>query len=135
MKESKSQILITGIVIGIISVLGRFSLTGWLFLFGLISIVFFGILHIIFLFQISRKYTRLTKTLKKIAWTGTITFSLIFLFQFDFGDSAGNFYVYEYITGNQDSDFEKYAFFIAIAAGIVYLGNFIIWQIKLRKIQ
>jgi len=135
MKESSSTIITIGILTGFISVLARFSVAGWLFMLGLISIIVFGILHIIFLLQINKHYDGLTKSLKKMAWVGILTFPLIFVFQFDFGDSAGNFYVYEYLTGENNWNFEYYAYYIALVSGLAYVINFVVWRIKIKKIR
>ena len=133
MKNEKSIILTIGITLGLLSTLARLSLVGWMALFGAISAMFFGIIHIIFLNQLSSNFDKLKPSNKKIAWIGVLTYPFIFLFQFDFGDSAGTFYVYEYLTGEQNSNFEYYAFYIAIFAGIIFLINFIIWRLKLKK--
>jgi len=133
MKNEKNTILTIGIVLGLISTLARLSLAGWLFLFGIISALIFGIIHLLFLYQLSNHFDKLKSSDKKIAWIGILTYPLIFLFQFDFGDSAGTFYVYEYLTGERTSDFEHFAFYIAIVSSIIYLINFIVWRLKLKN--
>jgi hypothetical protein len=133
MKNEKNTILTIGIVLGLISTLARLSVAGWLFLIGIVSTLIFGIIHISFLSQLSNHYDKLKPSDKKIAWIGILTYPLIFLFQFDFGDSAGSFYVYEYLTGERTSDFEHFAFYIAVVSGIIYLINFIIWRVKIKN--
>jgi hypothetical protein len=133
MKNEKNTILTIGIVLGLISTLARLSVAGWLFLIGIVSTLIFGIIHISFLSQLSNHFDKLKPSDKKIAWIGILTYPLIFLFQFDFGDSAGSFYVYEYLTGERTSDFEHFAFYIAVVSGIIYLINFIIWRVKIKN--
>lgn len=133
MKSGKNTILTIGIVLGLIGTLARLSVAGWLYLFGIISALVFGIIHFIFLYQLSNNFEKLQSSDKKIAWIGILTYPLIFLFQFDFGDTAGTFYVYEYLTGERTSDFEHFAFYIAIVSGIIYLVNFIIWRVKIKN--
>lgn len=105
---------------------------GWLYPFGLFSAFLFGILHSIFISQILKRYPNLTKSLRLLCWIGLICFPLIFIFQFDFGDNSGSFFDYEYLTGDSDSEFEIYGFWIAILAAIVYITNLILW-IKKNK--
>jgi len=133
MKNEKSIMLTIGIGIGLLSTFARLSIMGWLFLFGIISAVIFGIIHCIFLYQLNNRFDNLNSFGKKIGWIGILIYPLIFLFQFDFGDSAGNFYTYEYITGENDSDFEFYAFYIAIVSAIIYLTNFVLWRVKTKN--
>lgn len=133
MKNEKSILLTIGIGLAGISTLARLSVMGWLALFGIISILIFGTIHLFFLNQVSNNFDKLKPSDKKIAWIGVLTYPLIFLFQFDFGDGAGTFYVYEYLTGDKNSNFENYAFYIAIFAAIIFLINFIIWRLKLKK--
>lgn len=133
MRSEKTIILTIGIVIGALVTFARLSLMGWLFLFGIISAVIFGTIHFIFLYQLDNRFENLNAAGKKIAWIGIITYPMIFLFQFDFGDSAGTFYTYEYLTGENDSNFELYAFYIAIVSAIIYLINFVLWLIKTKS--
>ncbi|MFD2823950.1 hypothetical protein ACFS5M_09730 [Lacinutrix iliipiscaria] len=133
MKNEKNIILTIGIALGLISTLARLSIAGWLFLFGIVSTLIFGIIHLLFLYQLSNHFDNLKPSDKKLAWIGILAYPLIFLFQFDFGDSAGSFYVYEYLTGERTSDFEHFAFYIAVVSGIIYLINFIIWRVKIKN--
>ncbi len=135
MKNEKKVLMIVGIAIGLISTLARLSIMGWLFLFGLISAGIFGIIHLFFLAQISKYFGQLGNIEKRIAWIGILTYPLIFLFQFDFGDSAGNFYVYEYLTGDRNSTFDNYAFYLAFVAALTYIIIFVIWRIKIRGLK
>jgi hypothetical protein len=135
MKYEKKVLMIVGIIIGLISTLARLSIMGWLFLFGLISAGIFGIIHLLFLAQISKYFSQLGNIEKRIAWIGILTYPLIFLFQFDFGDSAGSFYVYEYLTGDRNSTFDNYAFYLAFVAAITYIAIFVIWRIKIRRLK
>ncbi len=106
---------------------------GWLGLIGLITVFIFGVLHIDFMTGIREQYEDLNSRGRKIAWTGVLLYPLIFLFQFDFGDTAGNFYVYEILTGDKDSIFENYAYYLAIIAAFIYLINYFLWKIKRVK--
>lgn len=133
MKNEKNIILTIGIALGLISTLARLSIAGWLFLFGIVSALIFGIVHLLFLYQLSNHFDNLKPSDKKFAWIGILAYPLIFLFQFDFGDSAGSFYVYEYLTGERTSDFEDFAFYIAVVSAIIYLANFIIWRVKIKN--
>ncbi len=134
MKSDKSAILTIGIIIGVLCTLGRLIVVGWLFLFGLISIAIFGIIHIFFLKQISKYYDQIPSGDKKLAWIGVLIYPFIFLFQFDFGDSAGSTYVYELLLGEDYSSFGSYAFLIVPFAAILYLIIVIIWDFRKRKI-
>ena len=130
MLKERKLILILGVLLAIISIVLRFITSGWLFMFGILSIIIFGIMHLVFLLDILKYYDKLLKSDKIIAWTGVLVFPIIFLFQFDFGDQPGNFYIYEYFTGNQTSPFKKYAFLIAIIAAFIYIINFIKYKLN-----
>ena len=134
MSKEKNSILIFGFLIGGLSVLGRFLMSGWLFLFGMISILIFGIMQLILMLDVYKYYGDLLKTDKIVAWTAVLIFPLIFLFQFDFGDQAGNFYVYEFITGKSESEseFKEIAWVIAIVSAIIYVITFIKWRIHIK---
>jgi hypothetical protein len=132
MSHQKIAIIIFGYLIGGLCVFGRLMMSGWLFLFGITSIIIFGIMHLAFMLDINKYYDDLLKSDKIIAWTGVLTFPFIFLFQFDFGDQPGNFYVYEIILGQSDSKFQELAWLLAIVAALIYTFTFICWKIYLR---
>lgn len=131
----KALILTFGILSGLLSVFGRFYLIGWLWIYGQISISLFGIIHVFFLIQVGKYFNRLTKPLRRVAWIGVLLFPPIFIFQFDFSDYPGNFYVYEYLTGTNDWAFERYAYYIALVSALAYLVNFVVWRVKLKEIR
>ena len=133
MKNEKLVILIFGSLIGLLSNLARLSTFGFFYPIGLFTTLLFGIIHIIFLREVYKYFDILKLSYKMIAWIGVLTYPLIFIFQFDLEEFKDAFYVYEYITGEQTSAFEYYAFYIAILAGLVYLINFIFWRVKLNN--
>jgi hypothetical protein len=137
MKTQQKVIFIALIILGLIPAFARLSIQGWLTLLGLYSFIFFGVLHIVNLLLIQANYAKLTTRQKKVPWISIIAFPLIFLFQFDFGDNAGNLFVYElFIRDFQSTEYDNFLFSIAVVAAILYFINFIIWLIislKLRK--
>jgi hypothetical protein len=132
MKNKKFILLIFGILIGLLSNLARLSTFGFFYPIGILSTLIFGIIHIIFLQEIYKYFDILKLSYKIIAWIGVLTYPIIFLFQFDLEEYRDSFYVYEYLTGEQTTDFEYYAFYIAIISGIIYIVNFIIWKLKIK---
>jgi len=135
LKNEKIIILIIGIILGLLSVIARLSVLGWLFMLGLITTGVFGLIHLFFLGKINNLFNRLNKKEKQMAWLGVIIFPLIFLFQFDFDDTPGSFYIYEYLTGEGDSGFKQYGFYLAIVAAIIYIANLIIWLRKIKRLK
>lgn len=131
----KSITLAIGILLGLLSNLARLGTFGFLYPLGVISILIFGIIHIIFLVEFYVYFDTLRSSDKIIAWIGVLAYPLIFLFQFDIEEYSPTFYVYEHLIGERTSDFEYYAFYIAIISGIIYLVNFIIWRVKIKKRQ
>ncbi len=130
MKRGEILILALGIGLAIASTLARLSIPGWLFLYGLLSVLLFGAAHALFLHQVSRHYYRSDHLVKGLLWLGILSFPVIFLFQYDFEDSDQSFYVYEYLTGKGNSSFESYGFLVSVAAAIVYLVN--LWVVRRR---
>lgn len=133
MKNEKHIILIFAISLGLFSNLARLFTFGFFYLIGILSILVFAIIHIKFLIEIFKYFELLTLYQKLIAWIGVLLYPMIFLFQFDLEEFKDAFYVYEYLTGKQTSDFEYYAFYIAIVSGIMYLINFKVWREKLKN--
>lgn len=133
MKNEKLIILIFAISLGLFSNLARLYTFGFFYLIGILSILVFAIIHIKFLIEIFKYFELLTLSQKLIAWIGVLLYPMIFLFQFDLEEFKDAFYVYEYLTGKQTSDFEYYAFYIAIVSGIIYLINFKVWREKLKN--
>ncbi|MFD1314269.1 hypothetical protein [Namhaeicola litoreus] len=135
MKNEKSIMLTFAISIGLLSNLARLSTFGFFYLIGLLSTLFFGIIHVIFLRQVHKNYDRLELPSKIIAWIGILIYPLIFLFQFDLEEYKDAFYVYEHLTGEQTTDFEHVAYYIAILSGVLYILNFIRWKYKLKTLH
>lgn len=135
MKNQKFIILIFGILIGLLSNVARLSTFGFFYTIGVFSILFFGIIHIIFLREVYKYFDILKLSSKILAWVGVLTYPLIFLFQFDLEEYKDTFYVYEYLIGDQTTDFEYYAFYIAVIAGIIYIMNFILWKLKIKSFK
>ena len=134
-KNEKTAILTIGIILGVLPIIARLSISGWLFMLGLISAGVFGLIHLFFLGRINNLFNRLNKEEKQMAWLGIIIFPLIFLFQFDFDDTPGSFYIYEYLTGEGDSGFKQYGFYVAIVAALIYITNLIIWLRKVKRLK
>ena len=133
---SRTQKLIFTFInaLGFLFAITRFSLQGWLALLGIYSVAIFGIIHIVNLCLIAIYYSKISLRQQKVPWIASIAFPLIFLFQFDFGDSAGNLFVYELFLGDFEStEYDNYIFFISVIASFVYLINFIIWIFILIK--
>lgn len=135
MKNKKFIILIFGILFGLLSNLARLCTFGFFYPIGIFSILLFGIIHIIFLREIYKYFNVLKLSYKIIAWIGILTYPIIFIFQFDLEEYKDAFYVYEYLTGKQNIEFEYYAFYIAIISGIIYIINFIIWKLKIKSFK
>ena len=133
MKEKSTIIVVFGTVLAALSIFARLSTFGFFYLIGLSSSLLFGILHLIFLNDLLKYYDRQKSVSRFLAWSGVIVFPLVFLFQFDLEEYKDSFYVYEFLTGEQQSDFEFYAFYIAIAAGLIYLINFALWKVTVKK--
>lgn len=124
MNNRNKSIIILGNILGFCGPLARLSVLGWFALFGIFSVILFGTLHLILMNRIVARYEQMDQKTKIAAWASVLLYPIIFLFQFDFGDGPGTFYVYEIITGNFNSSFENYAIYIALAAGLLYLTLF-----------
>lgn len=133
MKYEKETMLTFGISIGLFSNFARLGTFGFFYPIGLISVLLFATFHVIFLNELAKYFKVLSSSQKLIAYLGILTYPLIFIFQFDLEEFKDAFYVYEHITGEQSSDFEYHAFYIAILAGLVYMINYIIWRRKLKN--
>ncbi|MCB0699215.1 MAG: hypothetical protein H6551_03215 [Chitinophagales bacterium] len=129
----KWLLVITGVITGVVVCFARLALMGWLYLFGLLSVMIFGALQILMIVQIVKYYDKVSKTGRLSALLAVNLFALIFLFQFDFGDTPGVFYVYEIFIGETESRFEDNAFIIAMLSAVAYIINFIIWRISVRR--
>ncbi|PKP08446.1 MAG: hypothetical protein CVU08_15120 [Bacteroidetes bacterium HGW-Bacteroidetes-3] len=133
MKNEKSIILAIGILLGLLANIARLGTFGFFYPIGIISTLIFGFMHIIFLTELYNFFDKLKSSGKIIAWIGVFTYPLIFIFQFDLEEFSDTFYVYEHLTGERTPDFEYCAFWIAIVSGIIYITNFIIWRLKIKK--
>jgi len=133
MKNNKNIILILGILLALLSNFARLGTFGFFYLFGLLSILIFGSIHIVFLVQLSKYFEKLNFQDKINVWIGILTYPLIFLFQFDIEEYVGATYTYEFFTGRFSSNFQYYAYYIAIGGLIIYLTNYIIWHFKIKK--
>ncbi|MFD0976029.1 hypothetical protein [Salinimicrobium gaetbulicola] len=133
MRSEKSLLIFLGTVPAGLSIFARLSTFGFFYLIGMITALFFGILHLIFLNDLQRYFNPSRSTHRLMAWVGVLSFPLIFLFQFDLEEYKDSFYVYEFITGAHKSNFEFYAFYIAIFSALVYLVNLIFWKIKFKR--
>lgn len=131
MKSKKHILFIFACLIAFFSTLGRLSTFGFFYPIGLFSVLVFGIFHVRFLIDFFKNFEVLELSQKIIAWISILVYPLIFLFQFDLEEFKDAFYVYEFLTGKQNSDFEYNAFYIAIGSGIIYLINYVVWQVKL----
>lgn len=133
MRSERSLLIILGIIPAVMSIFGRLSTFGFFYIIGVTSVLLFGILHLIFLKDLYLYFDPSNIAHRLIAWIGVLTLPLIFLFQFDLEEYKDSFYVYEFITGEQQSNFEFYAFYIAIISGFIYLINFIFWKAKFKQ--
>lgn len=133
MKNEKTLIVTIGIILGVLSPLARLCTFGFFYLIGLLSAVLFGIIHIIFLIELSQFYNKEKLLIKILAWIGVLAYPFIFLFQFDLEEFKDSFYVYEFLTGTHQSNFENYAFYIAIFFACIYFINFIIFNVKIAS--
>ena len=125
--------MVLGTALAALSIFARLSTFGFFYLIGLVSVVLFGILHLIFLKDLYQYFDPSKTAHQLIAWTGVLIFPFIFLFQFDLEEYKDSFYVYEFITGQQKTNFEYYAFYIAIISGLIYLFNFTFWKVRFKK--
>lgn len=133
MKNKKLILLFIGILSGLLSNLARLGTFGFFYPIGIASILFFGIMQLVFLKDIYSCFDQLKLSSRIGAWIGVLTYPLIFLFQFDLEEYKDTFYVYEHLTGEQTTDFEYYAYYIAIISALIYVLNFIIWKMKIRR--
>ena len=133
MRSYKSLLISLGTVLAVMSIFARLYTFGFFYLIGLITVLLFGILHLFFLKDLYQYFDRSKSAHQIIAWIGVLVLPLIFLFQFDLEEFKDSFYVYEFITGEQQSNFEYYAFYIAILSGLIYLINFTFWKVKFKK--
>jgi hypothetical protein len=130
--NEKALSLSFAILIGLLSVVLRLSTFGFFYLIGMLSVLIFGILHLLFLINFNRYFQFLKLWQKIMAWISFLSFPMIFLFQFDLEEYRDAFYVYEHLIGEQKNNFEYYAFYIAVIFGIIYILNFIIWNLKIN---
>ncbi len=128
MIKGKDLLLTIGILVAVVPTVIRFVSSGWLLIFGMISVIVFSVLHISLLVDINKYYDKLYNSDRLSAWIAVIIYPLIFLFQFDSGNQIGNIYMFEFITGYFRSSFEMYGFLIAIAAGLTYAMIFVRWR-------
>lgn len=135
MKHEKNSLLIIGTLLAILSLVGRFSILGWLGLFGLLSIIIFGPMQMSLLKDVRRYFEFLSRFRKRLAWWAVFVFPIIFLFQFDFRGDTETRYAYHYLIGKRSEWIENNAFFLALLASFVYLVIFIEWKIGLKKIK
>jgi len=127
-------VLIAGITFGLLSTIARLATVGFFYPIGLLTVVVFGLLHIRFLKSVFVNFEKLERKQKKFVWTGILIYPLIFLFQFDLEEFKDAFYVYEFLTGHHKSQFEYYAFYIAIFAAVIYGINTVLWNRSVKKI-
>jgi hypothetical protein len=127
-----------GIALGIGISLMRFSIDGWMIVIGIISIVFFGVLHL-FLWNWIRKYASLfSPTQRNISWVAIAIYPLIFLFQADFDDGPGTYFVFESIIGFDNYPAEDYIGIVSVLSSFIYIGIFsilLIGVLRIRKTQ
>lgn len=133
MIKEKFILLTLGIILGLLSVFGRLILFGYIFFIGAFIIIVFSVLHLTFLIKLHLYYNKEKPFHQKIAWLGVLSFPMIFLFQFDLHETIGRVYVFEFLTGKLESNFESYAFYIAIAFALIYLINFVFLILKYKK--
>lgn len=132
-KKEKTVFLVF-VIFGAICAILRLTFMGWLALLGIISFFFFGIIHITLILTIVKNKSQLSNKLKRIGWTLLILFPLIFLFQFDFGDNAGNFFVYEVFIGDlKSTKYDEQIFLITFIAAFLYLLGCIVWFLEFRS--
>ena len=86
MQATLIVILIATILIGSLS---RLRLRGWLFLFGLGSILIFTVIHLITHYNIIQSYEQLSSMDFFLIGISHMSYIGLFLFQYDFGDDEG----------------------------------------------
>lgn len=133
MKLEKGIILVLAIGIGVIAILARLSLMGWLFMFGIGSFIIFGVLHTVLLVFMSAKYYAIESSDKYIGWALLALFPLIFLLQGDTAESGDGIFAYEVLFGISSCSCRDSAFQLAIGSGIVYVFLFIIFMQRTRN--
>jgi hypothetical protein len=133
MKHKKLILLYIGITIALLAIIARLLTFGFMYPLGLASIVIFAPIHTIFLYLFYKYSDQLNKYGKIIGLVGAFIFPLIYLFQFDIEEFVGSSYVYEIYTGEFKTNFDYYAYYISILAAVIYVVNFILWVLKLKK--
>jgi hypothetical protein len=128
----KRFFMILSITLGALVIGVRFIAQRWIFLFGMTSIIIFGFLHFSFMQWMNQHFDDFDKRDKISAYVGVVSFLLIFLFQFDFGDQPGTFYVYEFFSGESELEFKHHAYIIAIFGALVYLMNYFRMRIMIK---
>ena len=127
----KILLLFVGATFGILFPLARLSMMGWMAFWGLASIGMFGSAQLVLLLAgINANFNQSDTRTRLMMWTTVLLFPIVFLFQFDFGDSSDTYYVYDNFFSINNSWIEYNGIFLSILAGILYAGIFLLLLLK-----